>query len=575
MNEQVGKSQVEEVEEEEEEEFSLSENLVLSTTNTSNESGGNEGKKKRRFKPGKFISKLNLKIKRDDKKLKSDEEVEKVGSSPKLESFRKTFVKRFSRRKNYKVSPMTSVENDTTSKEDVTALNNEMEPREIPQISKSDPNLLGSSVETMVHNKMNEDSLELSKSMQTVDKSVYATHAASSSSSSFKKENRKVQLKITISGKKVEKVNTTSASEITTTIVSENEVDKASPLPQQQQQLSKSRTDIILPSTIRVTSSTDEIFNVMVPRSSGGDGGGHAYSHVLHQAKSISNSPSVPYSTVVKEGLTSVSEREIEKYLVLTSNLNSIISAAKDLDKLNSDAKKHTEISLNQPELKKHEKTAVDPKSNIEKERQLINKSGESEMKKSRIPVNRQRRSPSNDSVDKEASQSTPTVHTQEAHKPYNVNLSSSTENLKAVVVEKAEEKEITTPELKPEDIKFELGTPVRPPKILQPSPIRPIADIVITEPELLTSVKDHESTDDIFHSPKSEPSITISKRDSQTRRKIAYIPELSIYTSEEQELLKSNITANHFESFDVPSLPPDSSIFPVFDESLVRRTSA
>ncbi|KAG5678566.1 hypothetical protein PVAND_008229 [Polypedilum vanderplanki] len=537
--------------------ISLTEELVSTIENSTNVDLKKDTNKKKKFKPKKFISKLNFKTKKNEKMMKNNDfesktemmMVEKV-SSPILESFRRTFVKRFSRKKNYKVSPMMNVENNFSE-----SMNNEIEFREISQVSKSDPNLCNS-IENNIHKKINENSFELSKSMQAVDKkSVYAAYETPSLSSSFMKENKKVQLQITISGKKVEKVNTASANEITTTktiVSSSSELDKASPTFQE------NRTDIMLPSTsttVRVsTSNIDELFNVMVPKNNDNN----ANTHVLHQTKSISK-PSVPYSTVVKEGLInttfSVSEREIEKYLVLTSNLNSIISAAKDLDNLNSNLQKEIDSSKNLP------------KYNFEKEKgQLQLVESKNTMKKSKIPVNKQRRSSLNDNT---------TVHTQEApRKPYNLNLSLSvsTEDLK----EKEENDREETPKFKTpsasethlENIKFKLGTPVRPPKILQPT--SPIADIIITEAELLPSVNENESNDENFHTPKSESSLTNIKQESKARRKIAYIPELSIYTAEEQELLKSNITANHSESFDIPSLPQDSSIFPIFNECSV-----
>jgi hypothetical protein len=560
MNEYKSEDEKSQVGAIDDDEFSLSEDHVLSTANTSNESSKG-GKKKRRFKPGKFISKLKIKRndekkRSDDEKVKEEREGEAKVSSPKLDSFRRTFVKRFSRRKKYQVSPMASTEN-TTLKDD-EPLNNER--KDLKEISKSDSNITNS-LETVVHNTQ-----ELSKSMHTVDKSVYTRHEALSSSS-LTKESKKVQLKITISGKKVEKVNASAIPEAGDDTASP---PPSPPLPPQQQQAI--RTDIILPSTSTTTristSSSDDIFNVMVPRNSGNN----VNMHVLHQAKSISK-PSVPYATVVKEGLvttSSVSEKEIEKYLVLTSNLNSIISAAKNLDKINAEVggRRNFEIPSDIQELKIYEDSSdikqqqqqqeisIDIKSNIEKEKQLI----ESEMKKSRIPINKRRSSSSSqDIAEKDHPQ---TVHTQEAHRPYNLNLPTSTS------AENLADKDSS--ELKAEDIKFELGTPVRPPKILQPSPNRPIADIVITEAQLSDDAKEHESTDDAYYSPKSESSITVTRRDPKTRRKIAYIPELSIYSPQEQELLKSNISVNNFESFDVPSLPLDSSIFPVFDESSV-----
>jgi hypothetical protein len=148
-------------------------------------------------------------------------------------------------------------------------------------------------------------------------------------------------------------------------------------------------------------------------------------------------------------------------------------------------------------------------------------------------------------------------VHTQEARRPSQVNLSSSSETI------------VENPELKPTEIKFELGTPVRPLRVIQAT--NNFSPLIITETEPPSSnLPQNDSSDDIYHSPKSDASSSMGdKLNSSTRRKIAYIPQLTIYSPEEQELLKSNIIANS-DSFDIPSSMPsmtDSSIFPQFDE--------
>lgn len=560
--EEKSKKLKDDIERKDDDEFLLSEDLLLLTTNTSNESSKDKEKKKRKFKPGKFISK-HLKIKRaiDIEKLKSNGNSEvndgaqskfqstegQKMNSPKLDSLRRTFAKRFSRKK---VSPLESNENVSKNEK---PLNNERVLKEIAEISKSDPNISNTnSIETIVqHNQIN----EFSKSMQTVDKKFVISKNSASTASSFS-QNKKVQLKITISGKKVEKVNT-SASEIKTvttkTIVDENEIDKASALQ------NKSRTDIILPTTsttVRISTSRDDFLNVMVPSR-------NANLHVQqqHQTEAKSSScnvlsQSVPRTTAVKSGdqqIISTSEKEIEKYLVLTSSLNSIISAAKDLDNLNSTQLKSTE---NFTELKIYENPIEvhDQKSNIEKKKQMSEN-----MKQSKIPVNKRRSVSSDILAEKDNNPST--VHTQEAHQPYHLNLrtSASTEELTYNA------STVTMPsssELKVETIEFELGTPVRP-------FILSSASSNITAPIITETATSPESEE--FYSPMSDPCVTTQKRDSTTRRKIAYIPQLTIYTQEEQELLKSNIIANS-ESFDTVSLPPDSSIFPMFDENISVR---
>jgi hypothetical protein len=149
----------------------------------------------------------------------------------------------------------------------------------------------------------------------------------------------------------------------------------------------------------------------------------------------------------------------------------------------------------------------------------------------------------------------TSTVHTQEARKPYHLNLSSSSSS------------ETSSKELKTNEIVFEVGTPVRPLRTSPASTSIALAPLAAPETPSVDLIQP-ESLDESFHSPKSEKSFPLEA----TRRRIAYVPQLTIYTAEEQELLKSNFQANASESFDLSSMPPDSSMFPVFDDSVVRK---
>ena len=160
--------------------------------------------------------------------------------------------------------------------------------------------------------------------------------------------------------------------------------------------------------------------------------------------------------------------------------------------------------------------------------------------KQSKIPIDQKRLSASFDALT-----TTTTVHTQEAKTPYHVNLSPSS----------SEE----SPKLAPEQIKFEVGTPVK----NFPSPTGSTA--VLAPLLIQDTLNSHESSDEVFHSPKSEQSL---QSESITRRKIEFVPQLTIYTPEEQELLKSNFAANA-DSFDLSLTQPDSSVFPIFDNSV------
>ncbi|CAG9799594.1 unnamed protein product [Chironomus riparius] len=562
------------IEEEEEEEFSLSEDIALSTRqHTSSESSRIvEEKKKRKFKPAKFISK-HLKIKKDDKKVDSGDTSETRSEdstkSPKLGILKRSIAKRFSRKKKFQVSPMDSGESSQPDE----PLNNEIDlAKEIEKLSKSYPNIsISDQSENIEEKKINEDSLELKKSIQTIDNKESSPKLEQISSPMS--ENKKVQLQITISGKKIEKVQTTRTETMSTeTIVSSKATDKASsPL-----QYYKSQTDIILPSVntaVRVNKIREQFFNVMVSQSSNSTNKDNENVYMQHQTKSISSdalSQSVSRSTLIQTTSEGFEGNELSEELI-KSSVNSIISSAKDLSKLDE----KIEFPQNLPELKIFEETdrkENDIENKVEADIDEIQGKSEKvpelteikdielgpseqvisdEMKKSKIPVNRLRSSSENN-IEKDLSQST--VHTQEAHKPYHLNLTSSpsVDELK------------TTFEVKSEEIKFEVGTAVRPPKILSANSTS-ISPIIITEMESESS----NVQDDEFHSPKSETNASLEKHDSRTRRKIAYIPQLTVYTPEEQELLKSNIIANS-ESFDLPSLPPDTSMFPVFDDSLL-----
>jgi len=535
------------IEEEEEEEFSLSEDIVLSTRqHTSSESSRVAEKKKRKFKPGKFISK-HLKIKKDEKKANSGDTSEtRSEDSPKLGVLKRSIAKRFSRKKKSQVSPMDSGE----SSQHDEPLNNEIDlAKEIEKLAKRYPNIsISDQSGNVEEKKINEDSLELKKSIQTVDNVESSPNVERISPMS---ENKKVQLQITISGKKIEKVQTTGSETMSTeTIVSSKATDKASsPL-----QYYKSQTDIILPSVntaVRVNKIREEFFNVMVSQSSKDN----ANVYMQHQTKSISNdalSQSVSRSALKQTTSEGFKEKEST-----TELKNTIVPI--DLSKLDE----KIEFPQNLPELKIVEESDQKEKETVTDEIQgksdySSDKVLSDEMKSSKIPVNRRRSSSENNIADEKDS-TKPTVRTQEAHKPYHLNLSASpsVDEMK------------TTFEVKSEEIKFEVGTAVRPQKILSVNSTA-ITPIIIAEMESESS----NVQDDEFHSPKSEANASLEKRDSRTRRKIAYIPQLTVYTPEEQELLKSNIIANS-ESFDIPSLPPDSSMFPVFDDSLVRFSGA
>ncbi|CAO1315392.1 unnamed protein product [Diamesa tonsa] len=147
----------------------------------------------------------------------------------------------------------------------------------------------------------------------------------------------------------------------------------------------------------------------------------------------------------------------------------------------------------------------------------------------------------------------TATVHTQQAHKPQQLTLSSSS----------SEENKSKSPEtpgpsgLQAEEIKFDIGTPVR--------PLRTSSSGVIPSPSIDSAAGD--SIDQVFYSPTSDISDPSEKPEENSRRKIVpFVPQLTIYTPEEQELLRKNVEAN-IDS--LSSQMQDSSLYPNFDDTL------
>lgn len=569
--------------------LSLSEGSIVDNVSPESSEAGTL-KKPRKFKPRKFLAKRFKSKKSSDKDSvdeqeqnttesgQSEQETSKKMSvaaklseklsSPKLQRF--NFVKRFSGKKSHKVGP-TAHSLDDADEESKTNL------RKLESLSVSETSVLEDVKSAEIDDSKSEPSTEI---VSFEDSEITSGNVLPSTKESVTLESKKVQLKITISGKKVERSG--AALERST-------IDKASPPTQTSGE--RTQTDIILPSTstqVRLSTKRDQFYNARVPSSMPSE-----IAFMEHRVKPITdetaNQPPVTFAAVVKDGLAfksahSDSTKDAEKFLIVTSSLNTIISAAKELEEIGERKElKFPEL----PELKIREgtsetdvtKVAVnlvpnlvatsstslakpleDEPTEVEqksfKEATILDTSEaelSDEMKKqgrkSRIPIDRRRQSAS--SEDKEM---TPTVHTQEAHQPYHLNLTSSSSE---------ESRNSPSVETKADEIKFVVGTPVRP---LRTSPA--VSTTNLSQIALPESLVQQESIDESFHSPKSEKSLTAES----TRRRIAYVPQLTIYTAEEQELLKSNFHANAVDSSDLSSLPPDSSVFPVFDDSAVSK---
>jgi hypothetical protein len=542
--------------------LSLSEGSIVDKetspqSNASPESSPGPLKKPRKFKPRKYIAK-KLKLRKSDKtsdqeqnaaESQSEQESIKTSSSvssklseklssPKLQRF--NFVKRFSSgKKSYRVSP-----SDDAGEE-----------------SKSSLRSLSVS-ESSVHEE--KEANEPQSFISQVDIPLIPTQKETVTTL----ESKKVELKITMA--KFEKRTSPS--------VFEREPSK----------------DIELP--LQARASGDQFY---------------AKANVEQQIKPINDEDT--FAKVLKEGFsvksaTTEKPSEVEKYSLLTSSLQTILNTAKDLEDFGArggsetkelkfpelpelkireekdkiDEKQESEsknsqqrgsensfqTTKNQPEISQetqHKFSKIEQKeirkittafntstpirSEFEQELTELEESNilESDdmknQKKSKIPIDQKRLSASFD-----ASTATSTVHTQEARQPYHVNLSPSSSESHAERIS---------------DLKFEVGTPVR----NFPSPngsTNILAPLAISE-----SANTQDSSLEEFHSPKSEKSL---QPESITRRKIAYVPQLTVYTAEEQELIYGNFEANA-DSFDVSSMQ-DSSVFPVFDDSVVRTYS-
>lgn len=511
--------------------LSLSEGSIVDKDSSRSPGSSESGtlKKPRKFRPRKFISK-RFKLKKSDK---NGDELEQTTAESELELSRKSsttsksssprlsrfnFIKRFSGAKSVKVSPSFDGGPDDTKSNLKT----------LGKFSVSESNVKKSEIE-FDNKSQTTDVVSFEEYFAPIDETKTSGYASTSSKETVTLESKKVQLKITMTGKKKESG------------ISQVEVDRASQSRESTTEASQHRTDIILPSTsnyVRLTTARDQFFNKSMSE----------IENAGPQVKPIIDDPT--FADVVKEGLSvrvasSKESKEIEKYLVLTSSLNTIISAAKELDDLSS----NTNDIISFDEVKTHE-TEVDPNSEGETIEEIIGiGSSEKEEFVSSTPISRKGQksvdafTEDSDEMRRQSGDkdSLTTVRTQEANKPYHRNLSSP-----------SSEKPIAVPsknDLNAVEIKFEVGTPVRPQRT---SAASSTSDVI------------SKFVDESFHSAENEDSLQSETR----RRRIAYVPQLTIYTPEEQEFLKSSILANASDSLDTTA---DSSIFPVFDDSAVR----
>lgn len=494
--------------------LSLSEGSIADKESSRSPGSSESGtlKKPRKFKPRKFIAK-RFTLKKGDKKddeherktAESEQESSKKSSkliSPKLPRF--NFVKRFSGTKSYKVSPsLDSGSNGTNSKSKI-----------LGSLSSSKLNVKKSGRDFETESQ-SMDVVSLEENFAPIDEKNDST----SSKETVTLESRKVQLKITMTGKKKESG------------ISPVDVDRASPSRQLTNEALQHRNDISLPSesnTARLTTARDQFFSKSMS----------AMDKTWPPVKPIIDDTT--FADVVRDGLSvraapSKESKEIEKYLFLTSSLNTIISEAKELDDTSDSV--FEEVEIHEPDIDQTpwNETIEDIIAITRSEKAVF----------SSTPIPREiERSEAVFAVDCDEMQkqsgdkdSLSTVHTQEANKPYHRNLSSPSSEKSEAIPSKND--------LNAVEIKFEVGTQVRPQRTSAASDVTP------------------KFIDESFHSIENEESIASETK----RRRIPYLPQLTIYTPEEQEFLKSNILMNATD----PLNTPDSSMFPVFDGSAVR----
>ena len=475
-------------------------------------------KKSKKFKPKKFLAKFGSKKNVDEPEplnnakdagtTNQETQIEAVvnasdKASPKVKGFKSSFLKKLT--KKGKVGPQTGsleagmedIEKSNIKKEEDLSVSQtslvDMEDPEVKEVPKSEPVTL---------------------------------------------ESRKVQMKITMSAKKMEKKRERDATMTLPTIESNIVTKASSPPPSNIPQT----TDIELPSAINSTllkNSNREAFYNLSNEANEKSSSEMENKPIKAEAQSV-----VVGDEQLNGKESAESASEIEKYLILTSSLNSIISSAKDLEDLQAVAQaqnlsKDIKFPENLPELKIRE-TLPEQETDAES------------MKKHVVSYKKSSDDGTNNLSD---GKETATVHTQQAHKPQQLTLSSSS----------SEENKSKSPEtpgpsgLQPEEIKFDIGTPVR--------PLRTSSSGVIPSPSIDSAAGD--SIDQVFYSPTSDVSDPSEKPEENTRRKIVpFVPQLTIYTPEEQELLRKNVEAN-IDS--LSSQMQDSSLYPNFDDTLVR----
>lgn len=564
-------------------EGSIAEDKATYTTSPEQSESGTL-KKPKRFRPKKFIQK-RLKLRPKDSK--SSDEINRADSEISEDSIRKSFsfssdrgseptsprLQRFSfmskitrsGRKSYKFN---SSEPSTSSQETQDSTITLTKVEHIPSSGEDQKSEVSSDGEVHIAHRSFTPSDKFFEIKEQKEENVLIEETTTVRQTTL--ERKKQELKITISGKKVERV-----------------VGKASPSsPQQERMTAREQLEnILLPAFAK--SSRELSMERDKPISGSGEVATAAafpltFAAVLREQPSSDKSKSASGST-----------RELEKYLVLTSSLNSIISAAKELDEQTTNKRisfqeligtsKIEDFDNNvQHELLRSESSPPGVESpdsetrdrvieeiasesnevNVEEKfAQLVDSTGSEDEQDQPKSLSEAFTSFLKDQIHDE-----PEIYSSTPNKSKMSSTTSDEEGGKTPVESSPVDEPV---QLMRSEIKFELGTPVRPQRTSPASSslgIAPIATVdeldISSDPiAVVDAVADDDET---FHSPMSDRS---DKSLQSIRRKIRYVPELSNYSNEEQELLKSNLCANSTDSL------PDSSLYPQFDDTTsVRR---
>lgn len=558
-------------------EGSIAEDKATYTTSPEQSESGTL-KKPKRFRPKKFIQK-RLKLRPKDSK--SSDEINRADSEISEDSIRKSYsfssdrgseptsprLQRFSfmrkitgsGRKSYKFN---SGEPSTSSQETQDSTITLTKVEHIPSSGEDQKSEVSSDGEVHIAHRSFTPSDKFFEIKEQKEENVLIEETTTVRQTTL--ERKKQELKITISGKKVERV-----------------VGKASPSsPQQEPMTAREQLEnILLPAFAK--SSRELSMERDEPISGSGDIATAAtfpltFAAVLREQPSSDKSKSASGST-----------RELEKYLVLTSSLNSIISAAKELDEQTTNKRisfqeligtsKIEDFDNNvQHELLRSESSppAVESPDSETRDRvieEIASESNEVNVEEKFAQLVDSTGSEDEQEQPKSLSEAFTSFLKDQIHDE--PEIYSSTPN-KSTMSSTSDEGEKTPVESSPvqlmrSEIKFELGTPVRPQRTSPASsslgiaPIATVDELDISH-DPIAVIAAFTDDDETFHSPMSDRS---DKSLQSMRRKIRYVPELSNYSNEEQELLKSNLCANSTDSL------PDSSLYPQFDDTTsVRR---